>query len=204
MLSTNYNERYQKEDILAFLQANYQIHSTISLGILDNYEITYATTLEDYYDIFDIAYDHDASNYLVNFFNLDILPKEVRTLLYPIHRHTIGDLCELVEQYGTKPSIKYKSVLGSECDAVSVFKYLQERLKYRNIDVSNINPSLDLVDVVKHYPELVDEILLLAPKAIPPIYKKGTFFRKKLFFEEDLKLRDVINRIDFSSINKVA
>jgi len=171
--------KYQPEEILQIIQANYIQQQQVDDIVFKGQEFAFETTISDWRDICDLVDTSQLWKYLDDYFHLRADRDIWMTVLEPEDKKTLGDLCNLVADRAEKEIIGSVKLFGNDCKTAAIFKSLRRRLEDRGIDVSNFRPSSPLEPLVMKYGSvLVEEVNQLDPTVLPPIDYKTNWVYK--------------------------
>jgi hypothetical protein len=171
--------KYQPEEILQIIQANYVQQQQFDDIVLKNYDLTFETTISDWQDICDLVDTSELFKYLNYYFHLEASRETWMDILEPEEEKTLGDLCNFVADTAEKEVIEPIKIMGDFCSTAAIFKSLKKRLEDRGLDVSDIRPSSQLEPLVKKYKSvLIEEINQIDPRVLPPIEFKTNWVYK--------------------------
>lgn len=171
--------KYQQEEILQIIQANYIQQQQVDDIVLKGQELVFETTISDWRDICDLVDTSQLWKYLDDYFHLRADRDTWMTVLEPEDEKTLGDLCNFIADHAEKEIIGPVKLFGNDCNTAAIFKSLKRRLEDRGIDVSNFRPSSHLEPLVKKYKSvLIQEINQIDPTVLPPIDFKTNWVYK--------------------------
>lgn len=171
--------KYQPNEILAIIKANYIQQQQYDDAVLKDLELTFDTTIADWSDICDLVATTELWQYLNFYFRLAIDREVWLTQLAPEDEKTLGDLCHFISMHADKEIILPVKLFGNKCESAAIFKTFSAKLKDRGIDVAELRPSSKLEPLVQKYGSvLIEEINLLNPNVLPPIdYKTNLIYK---------------------------
>jgi hypothetical protein len=171
--------KYQPEEILQIIRANYLQQQQYDDIALKNQDLTFETTIFDWRDICDLVDTSELWKYLNYYFHLATSRETWMEILEPDDEKTLGYLCKFVADTAEKEVIEPIKIMGDFCNTAAIFKSLKKRLGDRGFDVSDIRPSSQLEPLVKKYKSvLIEEVNQLDPTVLPPIdYKTNWVYR---------------------------
>jgi len=171
--------RFQPEEILQIIRANYKQQQQFDDIALKNQELTFDTTIFDWRDICDLVDASELWKYLNYYFDLDASRETWMEILEPDDEKTLRDLCKFVAGTAEKEVIVPIKIMGGFCSTAAIFKSLKKRLEERGLDVSDIQPSTKLEPLVKKYKSvLIQEINQIDPSVLPPVNFKTNWIYK--------------------------
>jgi hypothetical protein len=169
-------EKYQPEEILQIIRANYIQQQQYDDIALKNQDLTVETTVSDWRDICDLVPTSEFWKYLNYYFHLEVDGESWMEVLEPDDRKTLGDLCKFIADKAVRQVIEPIIIMGDYCTTAAIFKSLKRRLADRGVDVSDFRPSSQFESLVKKYRSvLIEEVNLLAPTVLPPIDFKSNW-----------------------------
>lgn len=167
---TSRNSKYQPDEILQIIRANYIQQQQYDDIALKNQDLTFDTTISDWRDFCDLVPTTELWQYLNYYFHLEVDGQSWMEVLEPDDKKTLGDLCKFVADRAEKQIIEPIKIMGGYCTTAAIFKSLKKRLKDRGMDVSDIRPSSQLEPLVKKYRSvLIEEVNQFDPSVLPPI-----------------------------------
>ena len=162
--------KYQPEEILQIIRANYLQQQQYDDIALKDQDLTFETTIFDWRDICDLVDTSELWKYLNYYFHLNASREIWMEILEPDDERTLWHLCRFVADTAEKEVIEPIQVMGNYCGTAAIFKSLKKRLADRGLDVSDIRPSSQFEPLVKKYKSvLIEEVNQLAPTVLPPI-----------------------------------
>ena len=171
--------KYQSEEILQIIRANYIQQQQYDDIALKNQDLTFETTIFDWRDICDLVDTSELWMYLNYYFHLEASRETCMKNLEPYDKKTLADLFKIIADTAEKEVIEPTKIMGDFCSTAAIFKSLKKRLESRGLDVSDIRPSSQLEPLVKKYKSvLIEEINQLDPTVLPPINFKTNWVYK--------------------------
>ena len=90
------------------------------------------------------------------------------TVLEPLDRRTMADLCTFLAARVRLPQARPASVLGRPCLEAGVFLTIRSLLERDGVDVSSVAPSTPLHEYTRRHPHVFfNSVFALAPGALP-------------------------------------
>ncbi len=156
------------EDLLAIFADDYRHREEAGAVPVFDLEISFATRLGDFFDTIDSWWD--IAQGLNREFKLSHTKAQWRHVFYPLHEHTLGELCRFIAPNVKVQRIRPALLLGVPSVGAGVFLTLRALLHEAGADVHDLTPSTPLEAYSRRYLHVfVYQFSRLVPLALPPV-----------------------------------
>jgi hypothetical protein len=171
--------KYQPEEILQIIQANYKQQQQFDPIALKNGNLTFSTTIFDWRDTCDLVETNQLWQHLNFYFRLNIEKNAWMTVLDPEDDKTLKDLCKFIAYHANKPVITPIKLFDKDCLTASIFRTIKQKLQERGIDTTDIRPTSVLEPLWQKWGStFAEEINLVSPNVLPPIDYKANWLHR--------------------------
>jgi hypothetical protein len=158
------------EYVLAVLRDNHRQQCQFDPEAEPSVNLSFSTTVADWRLACDLVGWRKLGRAENGLWGIACSDDDWRAVLEPATERTLADVCGLIAQHATAPTIRPWRLLGAKCDAAGAFLTVRSLLKDAGASVDEIAPSTRLGTFARRYAYVfLGPISRLAPGALPPV-----------------------------------
>ncbi len=150
-------------DILNIFIEEHRICSPLDFETDVTIILNFNTTVSDWRCARDLMRWRPLSHFLNAEFNLSLSEEQWKSVLTPARKRTLREVCELIANHCSFPTVTPVRLLGNSCLSAAVFITLKKYLARRGVQVDDIKPSTLIAPYLDdHFSEMIEQIGILA------------------------------------------
>ena len=150
-------------DILNIFIEEHRICSPLDFEADVTIILNFNTTVSDWRCARDLMRWRPLSHFLNAEFNLSLSEEQWKSVLTPARKRTLREVCELIANHCSFPTVTPVRLLGNSCLSAAVFITLKKYLARRGVQVDDLKPSTLIAPYLNdHFSEMIEQIGILA------------------------------------------